>query len=947
MQTLNSVAFALSAAFLFLLLPQSSVAEDPLLVLRSLPQEAVTLELTLHGDAQPSRLALSPRRVWTADAKIHVHQDDGLRLEQPPADQYYLGRIEGESGSRAMLRVAEDGSTLGLVASSGGTWVINSDGSSEAISQAALHELPEHDTAQDSFQCETLEPPASAEKAMQDAWLKEMPIDDIGTNVGPAHSGSSARYEARIAIETDHAYFQRLGHNSQQASRYMADMFAFISSIYEDELDTALTISYLSLWETSNEPWTQHRTLCALNQFGWYWNSHRTHVERSLAHFVSGRNMGGGVAWLGVLCGQPFTVGANCPGLPSSGLFGGDYGLSANIAGNFNPNNPQPVWDITVIAHELGHNFNSPHTHCYGGIGGSGHPVDRCYGGESGHGCHAGGGFLPGPMGQGSGTIMSYCHLLQGGQSNIAPTLGAGHPYGVWPQRVPNRMLSHVQARAAWNPSCLLPSAEQPGFGLTMTNTEQSVCRNPAADLQPMTVSTQSLGGFSGDVQIYSSPRLPDGFSGSLTRNPIPAGQDAELRLSVSSLAATGRHEFDILGRVSGMEDQRVRLRVDVSDALTQAPTALLPADLASDLPRQPRFYWQAVSGAQDYHIQVADNPQFNNPVVNAAVAGTDMRPATTLNAGAEYFWRVRARSSCGDSPWSSIRRFTTEGCTSLMAENLDGSLVGWSTNTDANGQHFWSLSTQRHASAPRSVFTAAPERVSDRWLTSPAFDVPVSANQVMLDFSSWMAIEAPNGNTCYDGALIEVSVNGGLFYPVEDWQLTGRGYTGTISAHYGNPAAHRRAWCGSSQGFESLGVDLSRYRGERIRLRFRLGTDSSIGAEGWYIDDVRVQACTVSASRPSSALTLAVNGSGELRSADGDISCSSHCDYAIDVDQAVLLNAVPASGFRFDRWSGACEGEQPACQVYMNQARDVQADFLPDGAAEPDETIFADRFQN
>ena len=49
---------------------------------------------------------------------------------------------------------------------------------------------------------------------------------------------------------------------------------------------------------------------------------------------------------------------------------------------------------------------------------------------------------------------MSYCHIL-GGMSNIALTLGEGHPYGVAPERVPSRMMDHVVSRASFYPGCL------------------------------------------------------------------------------------------------------------------------------------------------------------------------------------------------------------------------------------------------------------------------------------------------------------------------------------------------------------------------------------------------------------------------------------------------------------------------------------------------------------
>jgi hypothetical protein len=53
---------------------------------------------------------------------------------------------------------------------------------------------------------------------------------------------------------------------------------------------------------------------------------------------------------------------------------------------------------------------------------------------------------------------MSYCHLLSGGYGNISLNFGLDHPYGVAPERVPNRMLSHVVARSASSPGCLDPA---------------------------------------------------------------------------------------------------------------------------------------------------------------------------------------------------------------------------------------------------------------------------------------------------------------------------------------------------------------------------------------------------------------------------------------------------------------------------------------------------------
>lgn len=46
----------------------------------------------------------------------------------------------------------------------------------------------------------------------------------------------------------------------------------------------------------------------------------------------------------------------------------------------------------------------------------------------------------------------------------------------------------------------------------------------------------------------------------------------------------------------------------------------------------------------------------------------------------------------------------------------------------------------------------------------------------------------------------------------------------------------------GSNSSFEQVVLDLSRYHAPRLRVRFRLSTDSSFTADGWYIDDIRLQ---------------------------------------------------------------------------------------------------------
>jgi hypothetical protein len=67
-------------------------------------------------------------------------------------------------------------------------------------------------------------------------------------------------------------------------------------------------------------------------------------------------------------------------------------------------NVPTYSWTINVVAHELGHNLGSPHTHSCTWSGG---PIDNCAAPE--------GTCSPGPAPVNGGTIMSYCHATSAG----------------------------------------------------------------------------------------------------------------------------------------------------------------------------------------------------------------------------------------------------------------------------------------------------------------------------------------------------------------------------------------------------------------------------------------------------------------------------------------------------------------------------------------------------
>ena len=276
-------------------------------------------------------------------------------------------------------------------------------------------------------------------------------------------------YEVPIAVDIDYPLFVTFGENQQAVEGYFAELFSTANEVYERESRTRLKISAIRIrTSTTDDPYTdiEMSSVCRLAELGdkWLNNPELQSIQYAkVAHFTNIERVWGGVAFLESLCSAPTAIGAqsveNCPvDLEVYGPF--------SVNGIYGPSDSQQEnsWDDIVFTHETGHVFSSPHSHCYGGIGGDSNPVDACYNADpSGYeGCWRGEQTLPGlnslvggAVGGKNGTIMSYCHLLEGGVSNVSMTFGKEHPYGIQPDRVSNKMASHVASTAVNFPSCI------------------------------------------------------------------------------------------------------------------------------------------------------------------------------------------------------------------------------------------------------------------------------------------------------------------------------------------------------------------------------------------------------------------------------------------------------------------------------------------------------------
>ena len=176
-------------------------------------------------------------------------------------------------------------------------------------------------------------------------------MDTSGYRAGPAGLGEPVLVpgirQIEVAVETDYEYFEPFG-DLEAAGAYMLQLYAAISDIYIRDLDCTVLVTYVRLWDDPNDLWDVPN----LGEFRNYWNDNMGDVHRDVAQFVSGNRFApwGGVAYLNGLCN------------------GNSYSVAAYSLGFYESTDGPSVFnrDITVTAHELGHNAGTPHTHDLG-----------------------------------------------------------------------------------------------------------------------------------------------------------------------------------------------------------------------------------------------------------------------------------------------------------------------------------------------------------------------------------------------------------------------------------------------------------------------------------------------------------------------------------------------------------------------------------------------------
>ncbi|GGD41294.1 hypothetical protein GCM10011514_01680 [Emticicia aquatilis] len=525
------------------------------------PRPTLVLSLPIAGRSTPITVELARIQVTTTNFKV---SSSSTLNQNPKTDEgvHYRGIVKGDTESVAAISIYKN-EVRGFIADKTGKYEIGKlkDKSSDHII------YNERDlTSTQPFACGTN--PVTPKKTIRTSNLKESAsITGIGCKT------------VTVYFECDYQMYLDNGSNVTNVTNYVTSFFNQVATLYQNE-NIDIQISEIYVWTTPDPYRTLTTTSSVLQSF----NTNRgANFNGNLAHFLTTRNLGGGIAYLSTLCSKSYAHGVS---------------MVQNTFATY----PTFSWTVECVTHELGHNLGSNHTQWCGWVkpDGTTGPIDNCAAPE-------GGCTTVGPAPTNGGTIMSYCHLTTTG-------INFANGFGTLP--------GNAIRAGVTNATCLATSAST-----TSAPTGQQTTN--------ITNNTATL----------SWNAVPNGLAYSVDYKPTSSatwttlGSFTTTAANLSGLLAGTSYDWRVKCDCSGYSTTSTF--VTTGTASCAAPISLTSSSISSTT---ANLSWGAVSGATNYTVQYKTSSATTWTV--AGTVSTTTYTLSGLVASTAYNWQVKANCS-------------------------------------------------------------------------------------------------------------------------------------------------------------------------------------------------------------------------------------------------------------------------------------------------------------
>jgi trimeric autotransporter adhesin len=223
-----------------------------------------------------------------------------------------------------------------------------------------------------------------------------------------------------------------------------------------------------------------------------------------------------------------------------------------------------------------------------------------------------------------------------------------------------------------------------PTFIATNTTGVVEVCNSNTNDVT-YDIYLDFINDFSETVS-FSAAGEPSGSS--VTFSPSTINSEGNVTMTLSNLngAAVNTYQIDITASSNSIT-RNLGATLDIIGDTFASLNLTSPNNTETGVGLSPVFTWEEISNASSYDIEIAADQQFSSILFSENVI-TNSYSGATLNQSTTYYWRVKAKNSCGDGDFSPANSFITLTCTVCSSSgitNLNTSITKVIFNTIDN----------------------------------------------------------------------------------------------------------------------------------------------------------------------------------------------------------------------------------------------------------------------
>lgn len=585
-----------------------TIRPEVLQQLRIADQGLIRLTLPTPLDIQ---LDLYRANVFSEGATIKT--SDGRSFTLNPEHQFYRGIISGNPNSIAIVSVFEDRVQIVFSDQHGNTRIQQTpDGHYILFADEDLL-IPKN------FECHTEDTNGFH------------PAQDTSDTHNRRMTGNCVQ----VYVECDFKSYQDNGNSIPNTEEWVAELWNEVITLYENE-DIPVEVSDILVYTSAaDDPFD------LLNTTGAVLTAFQVHIASisyngRLAHLLSTRTLGGGIAYVDVICSTQYQVA-----------------FSASLSTSIVPV-PTFSWSVECVTHEMGHNMGSPHTHACA-WNGNNTAIDGC-GPAAGYneGCTA-----PLPA---SGTIMSYCHLVSGVGINF------NNGFGTQPGNLIRNRYNNAGCNTGTCSPPLCTTITTPAPGATNVDINQDLFWASASGATgyKLTVGTSPT---NGSIVNNLDVGLVTTYN---PANPLPFGTTIYVKIV----------PYNILGDAVGCTNQTFTTEGNVAPSCTQMTD---PANGATSVSVDAIIYWAQSNGNQSgYKISIGTTLNGTN-IANLVDVGnvnfynhpTSFPYSTTLYVKITPYWQGGDITGCASQSFTTINPIPGDFCNTAINLPCGGSVTG------------------------------------------------------------------------------------------------------------------------------------------------------------------------------------------------------------------------------------------------------------------------------